>query len=91
MTLDRPGVQRLSSWRMAQTRGARLKEARERAGYTQRQVAELYRITSGTVSRWECDEATLSLDQVEALAKLYVVGVSWLAFGIGPRRPRGPA
>lgn len=58
----------------------RLKEARQKAKLTQKQLAELSDVTAATISSYESEGGTKvpSLDKVIALAKALNVSIDWL-------------
>lgn len=58
----------------------RLKEAREKKGFSQDAVAESLGIKSGkqTISRWERGLAEPSIAQLFTMAELFEVSVAWL-------------
>lgn len=66
----------------------RLREAREEAGLSQREVARQLGIAPSTVSRWERGEARPRSDALPRLAEVLGVSVEWLAGeGSGPVHP----
>jgi transcriptional regulator with XRE-family HTH domain len=56
----------------------RLKEARERSGLNQRQVADKLNISQGSVSLQERDKRNIDSDLLDAYASLYNVSADWL-------------
>lgn len=62
-------------------RGARYKEARERAGLTQSEVAALLDVDKQTVSRW--DTGVSKPEDPERVATLYNSNAAWLEFASG--------
>ena len=60
------------------TMGECLKKYREKAGYTQDDVAEELDATSYTVKMWECNRNVPSLFNVWHLADLYNVSIDEL-------------
>lgn len=66
---------------MSDGRGERLKLARKVAGKTQEAVAAHFGVAVSTVCRWESEDITPSVDQFAALAALYGVEPSDLAWG----------
>ena len=65
------------------TIGERLKSARELAGLSQVQVAELLKIRRPSVSEVESGRRDLSADELRRFADIYGVSVSWL-LGVDP-------
>lgn len=68
--------------------GARLHEAREAAGETQRSLGEAAGVTGPAIARYEGGDARPSLEVVELLAHALGVRAGWLAFGEEPRALR---
>lgn len=62
---------------------ARFKFARKLRGKTQREVAEHFKVDTGTVYRWESGIIELTLPTLEAAAELLQVSRVWLVFGEG--------
>lgn len=62
----------------AKSLGARLREARKRAGLTQSDVAERLRVTTQAVSQWETGANQTTIENPRKLAELYGVGIEWL-------------
>lgn len=58
--------------------GARLQAARERAGLTQRVVADALSVTTQAISLWERDKNSPEAFRIMALARLYKVSLEWL-------------
>lgn len=65
--------------------GARLREARERAGLTQVQVQEKIGINQGTLSKIEKGRAALSLERAVALSQLLRLPLSELTRRAGKK------
>lgn len=60
----------------------RLRDAREKAGYTQEQVAELCGVTDGAVSAWERGQAEkIAAQSLFRVADLLRVDARWLVLG----------
>lgn len=59
----------------------RLRQARELAGLSQGQVARLMGIHRPTVSEIEAGRRRVSADELQEMAKLYDISVSWLTEG----------
>ncbi len=57
--------------------GARLKQARESAGLTQREVASYLGTTGGQVSYWETGRRPIGLTSLTRLSDLYGCTTSW--------------
>ena len=51
--------------------GAKIREVRERAGFTQRQVADRLGITPAAVSRWENDHNEPSMGQIGQMCLMF--------------------
>jgi len=64
--------------------GSRLKRARERAGLTQREVADALGITPAAVSQYEAGKRAPRAEVLERMARLYGVPLGFL-FGDQPR------
>lgn len=64
--------------------GARLKQARQDAGLTQREVARRFDVTIGSIQAWEYEKAQLNLRRAIELCDLYGITLEWLAYG-GPQ------
>lgn len=81
------------------TTGERIREARERADLTQRQLASAVGRATQTVSRWERDERRPDVDEVAAIAsalgitpaELYGVPVARMTARIAGGEVTGPA
>lgn len=59
--------------------GHRIKEARERKGWTQYQLAQHADIRPATISRYEGDKVSPSLEAAIALSRALDVPIAWLA------------
>lgn len=55
--------------------GKTLKYARERAGFTQRDIAELIGVTPQNVSSWERGKSKIDIDTLDVLCKKYGIGL----------------
>ena len=55
-----------------------LEAARINAGYTQREVAEILKVTKDTISRWEKGKTSPKADQFGCLINLYKVPIEML-------------
>lgn len=60
------------------TLGDRLREARERKGYSQMEVSKRIQINNKTLSRYEIGGSEPDLATLKILASLYEVSVDWL-------------
>jgi transcriptional regulator with XRE-family HTH domain len=60
------------------TLAARLKEARERAGLTQSQVARLLKMHRPTITEIEAGNRTVAAEELPTFADLYGVSTEWL-------------
>ena len=58
--------------------GKRIKELRQKAGFTQEQLANLLSISSQAVSRWETDAAMPDISLLPALAYTFAVSTDYL-------------
>lgn len=56
----------------------RLKNAREQAGYTQQQVADLTDISRSNISKYETDALEPNLETLATIAQFYNVSIDWL-------------
>ncbi len=66
--------------------GARLRDARERCGLTQAEVAERLDVSWQTVSNWETGQRTPGADYLLDLAALYGESLVYLLRGVRPRK-----
>jgi len=64
-----------------------LKRLREKRGLTQREVAELVGVTPLTLSQWESDRATPTVENLMALADVFRVSMDFL---VGRKTPHVP-
>lgn len=62
-----------------ETLGAKLKEARTQAGYTQEQVETLTKISRAAISHYETGKREPDLETIAKLADFYEVSMDWLA------------
>ena len=62
---------------------ARLKEARERAGLTQGQVARLLTMHRPTITEIEAGNRTVAAEELPTFADLYGVSTEWLLDRVG--------
>lgn len=58
--------------------GERLRQARERAGLTMKQVNARVYISQSVISRYESGEVTPTIERVFSLANLYGCSIDWL-------------
>lgn len=63
--------------------GRRMRQARERAGLTQRALAAKSRCTNSTIIEVEAGKRMPQIDTIEVLARALGVTASWLAYGEG--------
>jgi transcriptional regulator with XRE-family HTH domain len=63
--------------------GARLKEARKRAGLTQKAAAELMSLTHSAVGQWERGDGIPDLINLVAAAECYRASLDTLVWGMG--------
>jgi len=61
--------------------GARIREARKRAGLTQARLAELVFVASMSLKNWEAGRTNPGATSVIRLAAVLRVGVGWLLLG----------
>lgn len=59
-------------------RGLRLKELREQRGLTQKEAASLLGVTRATVSAYECNSKSPSIEMLEKMAILYRTSVDFI-------------
>jgi phage repressor protein C with HTH and peptisase S24 domain len=72
--------------------GSRIKEARQKRGLKQVEVAARFRINAAAVSQWETGETRPDTSRLRDLADLLGVSVDWLTTDDGPEGdPRAPA
>ena len=62
----------------AETFAQKLTEARKQAGYTQRQVAEILKISKSTIASYEVGRTQPDIETLGRLADFYCVSVDWL-------------
>lgn len=65
--------------------GARLREARDAAGLTQRALAAAVDLAQPTIAQFEVGLRVPELDTLAALAQVLRLRAGWLAFGEEPR------
>ena len=70
--------------------GARLREARDRRGLTNRQLAQAIGCEQVTIYRYLNGQRALPVTAVADLAKLTGTTVEWLLTGEGPQTPEVP-
>jgi transcriptional regulator with XRE-family HTH domain len=72
--------------------GQRLADARERAGFTQQQLADKLRTSQRALARWERDPVALRPDQLAVLANVLGVSLDHLIGRADPRQAmaKGP-
>lgn len=61
-----------------ETFAQKLIEARKKAGYTQRQVAEVLKISKSTIASYETSRTQPDIETLGKLADFYAVSVDWL-------------
>src|SRR5262245_24076569 len=59
--------------------GARLREARERLGLSQIEVAARSKFTTRSITRWEHGVCDPGIEEVWVLSMIYQVSIDWLA------------
>ena len=69
------------------TFGGRLRHLRQAAGLTQSELAHLVGVTLVTVSRWETDKQSVSLDHAKDCARALGASPEWLVLGSGSSQP----
>ncbi|MBR5199867.1 MAG: helix-turn-helix transcriptional regulator [Bacteroidales bacterium] len=57
-----------------------LEAARVNAGYTQKEAAQMLKISNGTLGKWENGETFPSADKINDICELYGVGYDHLNF-----------
>jgi transcriptional regulator with XRE-family HTH domain len=65
----------------------RIREARKAKGWTQHQLAKIFGIGNGVVSRWESGETIPAKREIQRLASILGRDVAWLIGGDSPKRP----
>lgn len=60
---------------MTNTLSANLKRLRQQSGLTQEQAAEALKVSSQTISRWECTSSLPDASMLPAIARLYCVTI----------------
>ncbi len=58
--------------------GQKLAKARKDAGYTQRQVAEIFKISKSTIASYEVGRTEPDIETLGKLADFYAVSTDWL-------------
>jgi transcriptional regulator with XRE-family HTH domain len=61
----------------------RLKEARQRAGFSQQTLADRIVVSQSTIGGWEMGVSEPNLTTIERLAHACGVSPAWLVFGVG--------
>ncbi|MDE6775741.1 MAG: helix-turn-helix transcriptional regulator [Ruminococcus sp.] len=61
-----------------ETFSQKLAKARNEAGYTQRQVAEIMKISKSTIASYETGRTEPDIETLGKLADFYAVSVDWL-------------
>lgn len=59
--------------------GEKLMTLRKARGYSQQEVADLLSVTRQTVSNWECNQGSPSLEKAVELASIYQISLDDLA------------
>lgn len=67
----------------AETFPMRLREARERAGYTQQQVMDLIKINQSTLSGYENGRTQPDVETLGKLSDLYETSLDWIVGTMG--------
>ncbi len=62
----------------AETFPQKLAQARKDAGYTQRQIADIMKISKSTIASYEMGRTQPDIETLGKLADFYVVSVDWL-------------
>lgn len=62
----------------SETFAQKLAQARKNAGYTQRQVAEILKISKSTIASYEIGRTQPDIETLGRLADFYCVSVDWL-------------
>lgn len=62
----------------SETFAQKLAKARQDAGYTQRQVAEIMKISKSTIASYEIGRTQPDIETLGKLADFYCVSVDWL-------------
>lgn len=55
--------------------GEKLMKLRKKQGYSQQEAADILSVTRQSISNWECNQASPSIDKAAEMAKLYHVSL----------------
>ena len=69
-----------------ETFSQKLTKARHEAGYTQRQVAEIMKISKSTIASYETGRTEPDIETLGKLADFYAVSVDWLLGTTGGKK-----
>lgn len=72
-----------------ETLGAKLKDARIQAGYTQEEVEILTKISRAAISHYETGKREPSIETLAKLADFYAVSADWLIGTMGKNKKNG--
>ena len=70
-----------------ETFAQKLKQARNDAGYTQRDVADILQISKSTIASWEIGRTEPDIENLGKLADFYNVSTDWLIGTKGKNNP----
>lgn len=65
----------------------KLKKAREDAGYTQREIADILQVSKSTIASWEIGRTEPDIENLGKLADFYLVSLDWLVGTKGKNNP----
>lgn len=70
-----------------ETFAKKLTQARKDAGYTQRQIAEIIKISKSTIASYETGRTQPDIETLGKLADFYAVSTDWLIGTKGRNKP----
>ncbi|MBR1529746.1 MAG: helix-turn-helix transcriptional regulator [Oscillospiraceae bacterium] len=65
----------------------KLAQARKEAGYTQRQIADIIKISKSTIASYETGRTQPDIETLGKLADFYAVSLDWLVGTKGRNKP----
>lgn len=83
-TVDKRFLNTANIYKLRRVIGARIKEARQFRGKTQKWLADEVGIKQSSVSAWEVCKTDPSTDNLSTIARVLQVNFEWLATGNGP-------
>lgn len=69
--------------------GTRLKKAREKSRYTQKDAATKLGIHNSTLGKYELGEREADIETIKKIAELYEVSPQWILFGEDNKKAEG--